>query len=163
MLKWLSRFLKKPEPPNDPTEDAFPQSLLHVPIMMLATMTSEGLDASTVTQEKLLAEIRRELESLTTRDGFQSFRFDAKGDTCIPIFTSEQNLRRFCGEYSKRRNRVYPFQTLTLKQEMLPRFFQNLLREKAVVVVDPFSSGERLMTSEDRKSLSDAFAPRSAN
>jgi hypothetical protein len=100
--------------------DAFLRQLGDTVIFVIGAVEGDGLDASTMTQEQLLAEIERAAKDLSERqDGFAPFVYERNGRRRIPFFTSQAHAETFVGEYSKERNRFYPFQLLGIKGSLL--------------------------------------------
>ncbi|MEA2559350.1 MAG: hypothetical protein QOH06_854 [Acidobacteriota bacterium] len=100
--------------------EAFLRTLGEADIFVIAAIEGDGLDASTMTKEQLLAEIERAAKDLNERqDGFAPFVYERNGRRRLPFFTSNAHAETFVGKYSKERNRVYPFQLLRVKGALL--------------------------------------------
>lgn len=101
--------------------DAFARRLGESDVFVIAAVEGEGLDPATMTPEQLLAEIERAGKDLAERqDGFEPFVYESpEGQRRLPFFTDDQHAQTFVGEYSKERNRVYPFQLLGVRGSVL--------------------------------------------
>jgi hypothetical protein len=100
--------------------EAFLRALGETDIFVIAAIEGDGLDPSAMTKEQLLAEIERAAKDLNERqDGFAPFVYERNGRRRLPFFTSNDHAQTFVGEYSKERNRVYPFQLLGVKGSLL--------------------------------------------
>src|SRR5205823_2967495 len=98
---------------------AFVRALIEADVTVLAALQSDGLDVATFTQEALLAEIERAAKHLSERDSFEPFLYRSGDTRCLPFFSTADHAETFCGDYSKERNRVFPFQTLTVRGSVL--------------------------------------------
>jgi hypothetical protein len=118
-------------------------------VIVLAALQSDGLDAATLTQEGLLAEIERAAKDLSERDGFDPFLYRSEDTRCLPFFSTAHHAQTFCGEYSRERNRVFPFQTLTVRGSVLA----SLLPGCDVLVLNPWSADEYVLSDIDIRLL----------
>lgn len=119
-------------------------------VFVIAAMQNEGLDAATVTPEQLLAEIERVARDLSEREGgFKVFTYDRDGASCLPFFSSQAHCQTFCGEYSKRANRVFPFQLLGVKGSVIASCSQGVDR----LVLNDWTPDERLLSDEETRLL----------
>lgn len=116
---------------------------------VLAALQSEGLDAVTFTHEDLLAEIERAAKDLSERDSFEPFLFRSGDTRCLPFFSTADHAQAFCGEYSKERNRVFPFQTLTVRGSVLA----SLLSGCDALVLNPRTTDEYVLSEADLRLL----------
>src|SRR5690349_20161420 len=94
-----------PAPPG--SGDEFLRQLGSSEIFVIAATSTEGIDARTMTQDQLLAEMRKELER--DRENQEkvyalSIYKTAEGQRRLPFFTSNDHAKEFCAEYSKERN-----------------------------------------------------------
>lgn len=102
--------------------EAFLHTLGEADIFVIAAIEGDGLDPTTMTKEQLLAAIEQAATDLNDRqDGFAPFVYERNGRRRLPFFTSHARAETFVGEYSKERNRVYPFQLLGVKGSLLAR------------------------------------------
>ncbi len=111
MLNKIRKLLRRAPVAEEP----FLRQLADSELFFIAATDSQGIDAKTLTQEQLLAEIRRELErdQQNRRGGYSLFVYSTgTGERRLPIFTSSQHAETFCGEYSRERNRVFPLMVL---------------------------------------------------
>ena len=100
--------------------ESFVRQLGESDIFIIAAIEGDGLDPSAMTKEQLLAEIERAAKDLNDRqDGFAPFVYERNGRRRLPFFTTNDHAQTFVGEYSKERNRVYPFQSLGVKGSLL--------------------------------------------
>lgn len=109
------------------------RALAQSDVLMIAAMQSEGIDASKVTKEQLLAEIEKAARDLDNRKHFEPLMYEKDGVRRLPLFTSSEHAQHFAAEYSKERQRMYPFQMMTVKSSVLAEF---ALAAEAVVVVN---------------------------
>ena len=116
---------------------------------VLAALQSEGLDAATFTQEDLLAEIERAAKDLSERDNLEPFLYRSGDTRCLPFFSTGDHAQAFCGEYSKERNRVFPFQSLTVRGPVLA----SLLPGCDVLVLNPRTADEYVLSEADMRLL----------
>jgi len=124
MVSFLRKLFGKPHAikqlARGGDREAFLRTLGETDIFVIAAIEGDGLDASTMTPEQLLAEIERAAKDLNERqDGFAPFVYERNGRRRLPFFTSNTRAETFVGEYSKERNRVYPFQLLGVKGSLL--------------------------------------------
>jgi hypothetical protein len=131
---------------------AFISALIDADVTVLAALQSEGLDAATFTQEELLAEIERAAKDLNERDGFEPFLYRSGDIRCLPFFSTADHAQTFCGEHSKERNRVFPFQTLTVRGSVLA----SLVPGCDALVLNPRTAYEYLLSEADVRMLTDA-------
>jgi hypothetical protein len=108
-------------------------------------MQSDGIDPKGMTKEQLLAEIERAARDLNERQGFQPFVYEAAGRRRLPFFTTAAHAQTFAGEYSRQRNRVYPFQLLTVKGSLLAKLWPAC----DVLVMNDRSADEVELTDHD--------------
>ncbi len=109
--------------------EAFLRALGETDIFVIAAMEGDGLDPSAMTKEQLLAEIERAAKDLNERqDGFAPFVYERNGRRRLPFFTSNDHAQTFVGEYSKERNRVYPFQLLR-RERFIARPASSVVRQ----------------------------------
>lgn len=114
-------------------------------VFVFATMSSEGLDPATFTQEELLAEIERTAREFDARKEFEPFVYERDGASCLPFFSSRDHCQIFAGEYSKSRNRVFGFQVLGVKGSVIASCARGVER----VVLNDWTSDERPLTDEE--------------
>ena len=102
---------------------AFVRALFEADIFVLALLQSKGLDAASLTQEELLAEIEKELKAYNEQEhkGIHPFIYRIGDLECLPFFSTQAYAQIFCGEYSKERNRVFPFHVLGVSGSVLVR------------------------------------------
>ena len=91
---------------------AFVDAFLNSDVIVMAAIQGDGIDPSQSTQEQILAEIERSARDLAEDKEREPFVYVRDGVTRLPVFTSMENAQRFCGEYSRQRNRMFGFQTL---------------------------------------------------
>jgi hypothetical protein len=118
-------------------------------VTVLAALQSKGLDATTFTQECLLAEIERVAKDLSERESFEPFLYQSGDLQCLPFFSTADHAQTFCGQYSKERNRVFPFQTLTVRGSLLA----SLLPACDVLVLNPGTGDEYVLSETDMSFL----------
>ena len=124
-------------------------------VLVIAAMQSEGLDAATYTPEQLLAELERAARDLNDRaDGFEVFVYHRDGRSCLPFFSSQEHCKIFCGEYSKRANRVFPFQVLGVKGSVVAACAKNI--ESAVL--NDWTPDERPLSDAEMRLLQEIGA-----
>ena len=111
-------------------------------IWVFAAMDGDGLDPRSMSQEELLAELRRAAEDLARRQEFAPFVYEKDGQRRLPFFTSQEHAEVFAGAYSKERNRVYPFELLGVKGSLLSK----LSTLSGVLVMNDRSPDERVLT-----------------
>jgi hypothetical protein len=128
--------------------DEFVRQLASKPIFVISATVSEGIDARSMTKDQLLAEIRQALErdKECQRDGYGLFVYSADGQRRLPFFTSNEHAQRFCGEYSKERNRVFPFMVLETNGTFLGKIVPSTCD---VVVMNDKSPDERVLSPEE--------------
>jgi hypothetical protein len=127
----------------------FIHALIEADVTVLPALQSEGLDAATFTQEELLAEIEKAAKDLNERDSFEPFVYRSGETRCLPFFSTSEHAQTFCGEYSKERNRVFPFQTLGVRGSVLV----SLLPGCDALVLNPRSADEYVLSQADMRHL----------
>lgn len=117
-------------------------------IFVISATVSEGIDASTMTKDQLLGEIQQALERdrENQEQGYGLFTYTAAGQRRLPFFTSNEHAQKFCGEYSKERNRVFPFMVLQVKGAILGKIADSSCD---AVVMNDKSSDERVLTEDE--------------
>ncbi|HZZ44745.1 MAG TPA: hypothetical protein VFE58_17545 [Tepidisphaeraceae bacterium] len=146
MLSGIRKLLGKSE--TSQSAPPWLRDLGETSIFVISATVSEGIDASTMTQEQLLGEIRQALERdrENQQKGNGLFHYLANNQRRLPFFTSNDHATKFCGEYSKQFNRVFPFMVLqtqgTFLGKLLPSSFD-------VVVMNDKSDDERVLSDED--------------
>ncbi len=128
---------------------AFIRALVEADVIVLAALQSEGLDAATFTQEALLAEIERAAKDLSERNSFEPFLYRSGDSQRLPFFSTPNHAQIFCGEYSKERNRVFPFNTLTVRGSVLA----SLLPGCNSLVLNPRTADEYVLCEADVRLL----------
>jgi len=134
---------------RQPDRRPFIHALGESDVIVFAALQSEGLDPATVTEENLIAEIEKAVKDLNERQGFEPFLYLSGDSKCLPFFSTVDYAEIFCGEYSKQRNRVFPFQTLTVRGAVLV----SLLPGCNALVLNPRSSEEYVLSEADMKLL----------
>lgn len=114
-------------------------------IWLLAEMQSEGLDPTESTQEEILAEMERSAKELSEMDEFRPLIYLRDGTDCLPFFSSQKHLHAFIGEYSKSRNKMFPFQAFQIKGSMLA----DQIQPDRVLVLNDCSPNERLLSQSE--------------
>lgn len=118
MLRALAKLIRKRHRVVDLSRgqdrQAFIEALGEANIYIFAALVSDGLEAATFTQEELLAELEQATSHMNSSDGFAPFVYEQSGVTRLPFFSTMEHAQTFCGEYSKERNRIFAFQTLTV-------------------------------------------------
>jgi len=118
-------------------------------VIVLAALESEGLDATTLTQEAVLAEIEKALKDSSGPRSFEPFLYESRGAHLLPFFSTPDHAQTFCGEYSKERNRFFPFLTLTVYGSTLV----SLLRGCDAIVLNPRTADEYTLSEADMRFL----------
>ena len=108
-------------------------------------MDSDGLDPDTVTEGELIAELERVAQEMAELDYIEPFVYVRDGRRHLPIFSSVKAAEKFTGEFSRRRNKVYPFKCLGVDGTTLC----SLLCMCDVVVLNDSTDGEYVLTSDD--------------
>jgi len=127
--------------------DAFLRTLAAQDLFVIAATQSEGIDANALTRENMLAVIRaaleRDRENQKTR--YSLFVYEEGGRRRLPFFTDGEHAQTFCGEYSKARNRIFPFMVLQMKGQLLGKAFSSC----DVVVMNDKSQDERNLSADE--------------
>jgi len=155
MLKLLRALFKAsntspaagaPSPPGG--SDEFLREIASKHIFMISAAVSEGIDAGSLTQDQLLADIRQALErdKENRQKGYGLFVYTANGQRRLPFFTSNAHAQKFCGEYSKERNRVFPFMVLEAEGTFLGKIVPS---SYDLVVINDKSEDERVLSPEE--------------
>jgi len=129
--------------------EAFLRQIGASSIFVIAAMQGDGIDPRGMTKEQLLAEIQRAAKDLSERQGFAPFVYEADGHRRLPFFTSNDHAKAFCGEYSKQRNRVYPFQLLGVKGTLLAK----MLSACDLLVMNDRSPDEVVLSKDDMTAI----------
>jgi hypothetical protein len=167
-LSWVVRllllkFLRKLVGRRDALVDAgrrtsgadFVRAVGSADVFVIAAMQSEGLDAATFTPEQLLAELERVARDLNDREGgFEVFIYERDGTSRLPFFSSQDHCQTFCGEYSKRANRVFPFQALGVKGSVIASCSKGVDQ----LVLNDWTPDERPLSDEEMRLLRGAWA-----
>ena len=145
VLSTIRNLFGRPKPAAD---EAWLRQLGETSIFVISATLSEGIDASTLTKEQLLAEIRQALERdrENQQKGYRLFIYDSAGQCRLPFFTSNDHAQKFCGEYSKERNRCFPFMVLQTKGDFLGRVVP---ASCDVVVMNDKCDDERVLTEAE--------------
>jgi len=149
MLKLLHAIFKSSNanPAAPPEGDDFLREIASKPILVISATVSEGIDASAMTQDQLLAEIRKALErDKENQKGYGLFVYTVNGQRRLPFFTSNEHAQKFCGEYSKERNRVFPFMVLEANGTFLGKIVPS---SYDLVVMNDKSEDERVLSPEE--------------
>lgn len=128
---------------------SFVSAIIVSDVNLLAALQSEGLDADALTQEDLLAEIERSAKDLDNRNNFETFHYMQNDVRCLPFFSTMEHAQKFCGEYSKERNRVFPFQMLGVRGSVLTTQLPYFDK----IILNPRSADEYILTEADMKLL----------
>jgi hypothetical protein len=133
----------------------FVRAVLSADVFVIAAMQSDGLDPATFTPEQLLAELERAARELGDRErSFEVFKYEQDGASCLPFFSSQGYCETFCGEYSKRANRVFPFQLLGVKGSTVASCSSGVDR----LVLNDWTPDERPLSDEEMRLLRGASA-----
>jgi hypothetical protein len=128
----------------------FVRAVVSADVFVIAAMQSEGLDAATFTQEQLLVELERVVRDLNDREGgFEVFVYERDGASRLPFFSSQEHCQTFCGEYSKRAGRVFPFQLLGVKGSVIAPFSKSF----HLLVLNDWTPDERPLSDEEMQLL----------
>ena len=153
MLRVIRKLFGKSTAASAPVSaadrDAFFRRLGDSDIFIIAAMQSDGIDPEGMTQEQLLAEIERAAKDLNERQDFEPFVYEKDGVRRLPFFTSDDRAQTFVGEYSRERNRVYPFQLLGVKGSLLAR----VLPAADVLVMNDRSADEVELSEDDAAAI----------
>jgi len=103
---------------------ALADRLCSADILVFAAFEGDGLDPSTMTREELLAAVERAAKDLAERsDGFEPFTYERDGVRRLPFFTSDEHAQTFVASYSEERGRVFPFQMLGIRGDLLAKLW----------------------------------------
>jgi hypothetical protein len=125
------------------------KELENADVFTIAATQSEGIDAGALGQERLAAEIRKQMDRdrEAQKDERKLFTYKTKsGEIRLPFFTTAENAQRFCAEYSKEHKKVYPFVVLQAKARFLGRVSPESCH---VVVMDDKTPDERILTAAE--------------
>lgn len=125
--------------------DVFLRKLGELDVLIIAAMQSDGIDPKDMTKEQLLEEIRRATEDMGSRESFAPLIYESEGQRRLPFFTNADRVEQFIGAYSKKRQRVFPFQVLTVKGTLLGR----LIPACDVLVMDDQTADELVFSDDD--------------
>ena len=138
--------------------EAFVNAITAADVYIIAAMQSDGLNAETFTKEELLAEVERAARDLhERRSGFEPFVYQRDGVRCLPFFSTQGLCEVFCGKYSKRRNRVFPFQVLKIKGIGVAQCSSAADR----IILNDSTPHERLLSDEEKR-IMEELPPRNA-
>ena len=129
--------------------DRFVRDLGVADLFVIGSTDSEGIDAKTLTGDTLLAAIRAELERDQERQqsGYGLFSYTtAAGERRLPFFTTSKHAERFCGEYSKERDRVFPFMVLQTRGTFLAKV---RLAHGQIAVLNDKCPDERVLSAAE--------------
>ena len=138
---------QRPSPPAD--RDAFLRQLGEQDIFIIAAMQGDGIDPKGLNREQLLAEIERAANDLSDDKPCEPFVYERSGQRRLPFFTSNDYAQTFVGEYSKERNRVYPFQLLGVKGSLLAQ----VMPACDVLVMNDRSADEVELSDDDAAAI----------
>jgi hypothetical protein len=146
MLTGIRNLFNKSKQTAD--DEGWLRQLGQTDIFIISATISDGIDATTMTKDQLLAEIRQALERdrENQKKGYGFFIYNAAGQRRLPFFTSNDHAQKFCGEYSKQRNRVFPFMVLQAKGTVLGRI---ILSSCDLVVMNDMSADERVLSNTE--------------
>jgi hypothetical protein len=132
---------------------AFIRALGETDVTVFAALTDEGLDPETLTPELLYAHIEKGARESSESTGFEPFVYEVNGRRRLPFFTTLDLAKKFGGEYSRERNRVFGFNGLGIKASTLAR-----LAPLCDVLVMNDKSGKALeLTAEDGRLLQEMW------
>ena len=123
----------------------FIRAVVQADVTVLAALQSDGLDAASFTQEELLAEIEKAAKDLSERTSIEPFLYRNGETQCLPFFSTADHAQTFCGEYSKERHRVFPFQTLVVRGSVLV----SLIHGCDALVLNAKSADEYVLSETD--------------
>ncbi|WP_035614492.1 SseB family protein [Haloferula sp. BvORR071] len=129
---------------RESSAEAFVESLLGSHLTLLGLWSKDGLEASEVTEDSLLAEIRKNCEHLQGNEQFSPLVVEEGGERRLGVFTTDADLQAFTRQYSRSHPRSFVFQTFATTGESL-RYFLPLVER---FVLNP--------ASKDATPLSDA-------
>lgn len=127
----------------------FAAAIAGADIIVIGELQSDGIDPTEMTGEQLLAEVERAAKALSERTEFRLFMYERDGVLCLPFFSSTKHCDAFCGEFSKRRNRVFPFEVYTVSGDTIAG--RHL--DADVLVLNDGTSDARLLSAEEREAL----------
>lgn len=146
MLRAIRKLFGQPQSSSD--VDAFVRDLGNADVFVIAATRSEGIDANKLTKDNLLAAIREAMErdQEDQKNGYSLFVYVENGQRRLPFFTSNDHAQTFCGEYSKQRDRVFPFMLLGVKGSFLGKSTAEMCD---VVVMNDKSPDERALSADE--------------
>ena len=118
MLRRLRNIFR----PKPTAADPFIVQLARSELFFIAATESPGIDAKGLTSEALLTAIREALEQdkQNQQSGYGLFVYQTpSGERRLPLFSTSKHAETFCGEFSKERNRVFPFMVLQTRGTFL--------------------------------------------
>lgn len=122
-------------------------------VTLLAALTSEGWDAATFSPEDMLAEAKKLRLDVTGCDTFAPFFYERDGVEAMPFFSTVDRAERFCEKFSKERNRVFPFQTVTAAGSVIA----SALTWCSVLVLNAESADEYVLSAMDMRLLAETW------
>lgn len=125
--------------------ESFIRGLVESDIFVIATIDGDGLDASTMTQEQLRAEIQRAAKAMSEREVFYPLVYERDGRWLLPFFTRYAYVETFIGLFSRARNRVYPFEVVGAKGAILVQ----IMSECDVLAMNDGSDRELVLPQSD--------------
>jgi hypothetical protein len=144
MLKYIRAMLRLPTT----VDHGFIETFKDVPVYAIAATESEGIDSSSLSKEQLHAEIQRQIER--DREGRQSgskfFIYTVGQQRHLPFFTSAENAKLFCDDYSREQGKIFPFRVLQTKGKFLGTIDPDSAH---VVIMNDRCPGERALTARE--------------
>ncbi len=126
---------------------AFVRALGESDVTMLGALTHPGLPADGLTPEAVLAMTEEACKKLSDAEKIEPFTYGRDGRECLPVFRTSDRAQAFVGAYSKEKNRVFPFQVITL----LGRSIVDPIAGCDRVILNDGSEDACELSSEDRK------------
>lgn len=142
MLNLIRKLIR----PSPSPGEAFVRGLGDGALFVIGATACEGIDPNGLTGDLLLAAIREALERDEQRQqvGYEPFTYATPtGERRLPFFSSQKNAERFCGEFSKERDRVFPFMVLETPGTFLGKL---AAAEGPIVVLNDKSPDQRVLT-----------------
>ena len=102
MLSGIRKLFGKSEVTASPS--SWLRDLGETSIFVISATVSEGIDASAMTKDQLLAEVRQALErdKENQQKGYGLFVYVADGQRRLPFSASNGHAQKFCGGPNKR-------------------------------------------------------------
>lgn len=128
---------------------AFAQLFVTSELLILSLPFPGSIDPATMSQEQLLDLIQKAAKEMSQQTAITPFTYVEDSARLFPVFTTQEAAKSFLGQYSKKINRIVPFQMSSL----LGKVLRPQVQTGGQTVLNPGGSDEYRLSAADVAAL----------